>query len=480
MITHDLTERLLATRPESDAWYARAREAIAGGVGHDLRYASPVPTCITHGQGAYKWDVDGNRYIDYGLGNAALLLGHAHPAIVEAVKEAAGRGTHFGNDHPSQTRWAEKIKQLVPCAERVRFVNSGSEANMLAARVARAFTGRGKLLRFEGHFHGWHDDLANGFAYPFDAPTSRGLAPGTSLGSVMVPANDLGLLEAALSGHDDIAAIILEPSGASWGTVPLEPGFLQSLRSLATRHEVLLIFDEVITGFRWAPGGAQERYGVTPDLSTHAKVIAGGMPGAAVCGRADVMDLMALHGDAQHDRFERVMHLGTFNANPISAAAALACLEIVATGQPQRQADEMAAGLREGLDEVLERRGIAGCVYGEASTFHIYIEASDEHPHPDPSASRSTSSGRGSGQAPLPKGEGTRRPRPTDAATLKSVPGHVVTAVQNGFRVRGVELMSYTGGVTSAAHSQSDVDETVAAFDDLIAELAESGLLRRL
>jgi glutamate-1-semialdehyde 2,1-aminomutase len=428
-------------------------------VGHDLRYASPVPTCITHGQGAYKWDVDGNRYIDYGLGNAALLLGHAHPAIVKAVMEAAGRGTHFGNDHPAQTLWAEAIKQLVPCAERVRFANSGSEANMLAARLARAFTGRGKLLRFEGHFHGWHDDLINGYAYPFEASPSRGLAPGTEAGSIMIPANDLHGLQRTLSRDRDIAAIILEPSGASWGTIPLEDGFLQGVRQLASRYEVLLIFDEVITGFRWAPGGAQERCGVTPDLSTHAKVIAGGMPGAAVCGRADVMDLMTITGDPKHDRYERVAHLGTFNANPISAAAALACLEIVATGEPQRRADEIAEQLRQGLDHVLEQRGIAGYVYGPASTFHIYVEGAD-----------------GGRQA----AGGGRPGRTLDAATLKSIPAHIVSAIQNGFRLRGVELMSYTGGVTSAAHSEADVGETVSAFDDLVAELAEAGVVGRV
>ena len=444
------------SRPESAAWYERARAAIAGGVGHDLRYAAPIPTYITHGQGAHKWDVDGNRYIDYGLGNAALLLGHAHPAIVEAVREAVGRGTHFGNDHPDQVRWAEAIKRLVPCSERMRFVNSGSEANMLAARLARAFSGRGKLLRFEGHFHGWHDDLVNGYAYPFESSPSLGLAPGTEAGSVMIPANDLEALDRTLARDRDIAAIILEPSGASWGTIPLEDGFLRGVRELATRHGALLIFDEVITGFRWAPGGAQERSGVTPDLSTHAKVIAGGMPGAAVCGRADVMELMAMTGDARHDRYERVAHLGTFNANPVSTAAALACLEIVATGEPQRRADQVAARLRQELDDVMERRSIAGFVYGPASTFHIYVEASGEQ-----------------------RSSNGERPRPTDAVTLKSIPGEVVSAIQNGFRARGVELMSYTGGVTSAAHSEADVAETVAAFDDLVAELAGS-VLRKL
>jgi glutamate-1-semialdehyde 2,1-aminomutase len=461
MIARDPVEQLRETRPEAARWYERARATVAGGVGHDLRQAYPTPTYITHGKGAHKWDVDGNRYIDYGLGNAALLLGHAHSAIVEAVREAAGRGVHFGNDHPDQVRWAEQVCRLVPCAERMRFANSGSEANMLAARLARAFTGRGKLLRFEGHFHGWHDDLAVGYAYPFEASPSRGLAPGTEAGSVMAPANDLATLGAMLGRDHDIAAIILEPSGASWGTIPLDVDFLPGVRELASRHGVLLIFDEVITGFRWAPGGAQERSGVTPDLSTHAKVIAGGMPGAAVCGRADVMDLMTIRGDARHDRYERVAHLGTFNANPISAAAALACLEIVQSGEPQRQADRIAAQLRAGLDAVLARHRIAGSVYGPASTFHIYLEGVGSQESDD--GVRRTEDG---------------RPAPLDAARLKSIPGEVVAAIQNCFRVRGIELMSYTGGVTSAAHTDEDVAETIDAFDDLVRELAGTVLAR--
>jgi glutamate-1-semialdehyde 2,1-aminomutase len=452
-----IEERLAATRGGSAAWYARAQRCIAGGIGHDVRYAPPFPTYIQRAEGPYKWDVDGNRSIDYQLGNGALLLGHAHPAIVEAILRAAPLGTHFGNDHPLQVQWAEQIQRLVPCAERVRFVNSGTEANMLACRIARAVTGRPRILRFEGHFHGWHDDLVRGFAPPFEVPPSLGLAPGALDGTVMLPANDLALVERTLAERRDLAAIILEPSGASWSTVPLVPGFLQGLRDLTRRYGVLLIFDEVITGFRWAPGGAQERFGVVPDLSTHAKVIGGGMPAAAVCGRAEVMAVLEITGDPHHDRFERVLHYGTYNANPLSAAAGLACLEIAATGEPQRHADAMAERLRQGLDAVLERRGVAGYVYGEASTFHIYLE-----------------------KAPGSGVKDRQALRTLDARVLKGMPGDLIRALQNGFRVRGVDLMSYNGGMCSAAHSTADIDETIAAFDDLMAELLAAGLVARL
>src|SRR5262245_1235276 len=214
----DFSQRLAAARPGSMSWYERAQRSIAGGIGHDARYAVPGPIYIERGEGAYKWDVDGNRYLDYQVGNGALLLGHSHPAVLEAVLRTAPLGVHFGNDHPLQVRWAELVVELVPCAERVRFVNSGTEANMLAARLARAATGRGKLLRFEGHFHGWHDELVTGFVPPFEAPPSTGLPPGLEAGTVMVPANDLELLDRTLAADRDVAAAILEPSGASWCT----------------------------------------------------------------------------------------------------------------------------------------------------------------------------------------------------------------------------------------------------------------------
>ena len=439
---------LRPNRSRSESWYDRACASIAGGLGHDVRHVDPFPLYIDRAEGAYKWDVDGNRYIDYLVGNGAILLGHSHPAILEAVREAAPAGVHFGNDHPLQVEWAESIQRLVPCAERVRFVNSGSEANALACRIARAHTGRSKIVRFVAHFHGWLDELVPGFAPPFDVSPSTGLAPGIEAGVIMLPDNDLELLERTLAEDRDIAGVILEGSGASWATVLLEPGFLSGVRELTRRHGVVLIVDEVITGFRWSPGGAQERAGLVSDLSTHAKIIAGGMPGAAVCGRAEIMDVMRITGVPEHDRFERVLHYGTFNAAPLSAAAGRACLDLAASGEPQRHADAMAERLRRGMDAVLEARGVAGYVYGESSTFHIYLAAPDI--------------------APV---DGRESLRTGDPAVLKGMPKDLVSALQAGFRVRGMELMSYNGGMTSAAHTEGDIDETVAAFDGIVEDL---------
>ena len=268
-----------AARPRSQEYFARACKVLGGKAGHDLRYATPVPLYIERGAGGRKWDVDGNEYIDFLLGNGALLLGHAPAEVVAAIAEAVGRGTHFGNDHPLHIEWAERIQALVPSAERVRLVNSGTEATLLALRLARAFTGRHKVLRFAGHFHGWHDDVMRGVQPPFDADGSLGIPPQVREHVVCVPAGDADHVAEVLDAEGDIAAVIIEPSGGSWGRVPLAPEFLRDLQTRTSARGVVLIFDEVVTGFRFSPGGAQGLYGLRPDLSCFAKVVAGGMPG---------------------------------------------------------------------------------------------------------------------------------------------------------------------------------------------------------
>ena len=291
-----LEEAYSAARPHSTAYFARAAKALGGKAGHDLRYTLPVPLYIERGAKGRKWDVDGNEYIDFLLGNGALLLGHAPPAIVEAIGAAVGNGTHFGSDHPLHIQWAEQVQQMVPTAERVRFVNSGTEATHLALRLARAFAGRHRILRFEGHFHGWHDGVVHGFQPPFDADGSLGVPPEVKSNQVALPAGDLDRVEDLLQKQPDLAAAIIEPSGASWGRVPLDPEFLRGLRRLTRQYGVLLIFDEVVTGFRYSPGGAQALYGIDPDLTCFAKVLCGGMPGGAVVGRADIMELFDVTG----------------------------------------------------------------------------------------------------------------------------------------------------------------------------------------
>ncbi len=451
-----LIEDYGARRPVSATWFKRARAVLGGGVGHDLRYFEPMPLYIERGVGGRKWDVDGNEYIDFLGGNGALLLGHAPPEIVAAISEAVGRGTHFGNDHPLHVEWAELVQQLVPSAERVRFVNSGTEATLLAIRLARAFTGRSKILRFEGHFHGWHDDVVHGFHPPFDADGSLGVPPHVREQMVAIPDGDLDLVEDVLMREDDIAAAILEPSGASWGRVPLDPEFLRGLREITARHKVPLIFDEVVTGFRFSPGGAQQLYGVLPDLTCLAKIIAGGMPGGAVVGSAEIMALFDITGDAHHDRHQRVVHFGTFNASPLSAAAGIAMLRRIATGQPIEQANATTQKLHAAWNRVLEQQGIAGYVYGPASTVHVYFET-------DKDRVRNAS---------------TRDDlHTTDAARLKGMPGELILEYQRQLRYRGVDIMSSTGGVVSAVHTEQDVEQATAAFEQTVAALRDQGLV---
>ena len=443
-------------RPKAVALYGQAKALIAGGVGHDVRYNPLAPMYVEYARGSRKWDVDGNEYIDYGMGNAALLLGHAHPAAIQAVQSIVENGLHFGNDHAQMLEWAGIIQKLIPCAERVRFDNSGTEGTMLALRLARAFTGKTKVLRFEGHFSGWHDYVGRGAAPPFDQSVSLGIPQATIDTIVVIPA-DLDRAERVLRDDPDIAAVMLEPSGASWGTVPLTHEFNRSLRELTSRYEVPLIYDEVITGFRYSPGGYQGLIGVKPDLTVLGKVVTGGLPGGAVVGRADIMSLFDFTGEAQHDRFGRVSHQGTFNANPLSTASGIANLELIADGSAQAHADKMADVLRRGMEAVLEEEGAAAYAYGDSSVFHVFMEA-----YP----------GRGA--------RSRSELHTTDATALKSIPGNVIAAFQRNLNIRGVDLLSYNGGVTSSAHTEDDVNQTLVAFRDTIRVMLDEKILARI
>src|SRR5262245_7743845 len=362
-----------AMHPTASALADRARRAIPGGITHDIRHLVPYPVYIERASGSHKWDVDGHEYVDYWMGHGDLFLGHCHPAVVQSVQAQMARGTHLGASHELEIRWAEQVNRLIPCAELTRFTMSGTEATHLALRVARAFTGRSRVLKFTGHFHGWHDGVMVGINPPYEVPQSAGL-PGATLDQVVLcPPNDIKAAEIILE-RGDVAAVILEPAGGQSGTTPTIPGYLQELRALTTKHGAVLIFDEVITGFRYSPGGAQEYYGVTPDLTTLAKIVAGGLPGGALCGRRDVMSVIAFRGDATWDRTSRVAHAGTFNANPLSAAAAIATLELCGDASLQARASKAGEELRRGIGEVMKRVGVPGTCYGEASIYHVSFE----------------------------------------------------------------------------------------------------------
>ena len=340
---HDMTiEQEYAARfPQSQQLHREAAAHLPGGVTHMARAFEPFPIYVDRCVGPYKWDVDGNRYIDFWTGHGAMLLGHAHPAVVEAIQEQAARGTHAGGSTRREIEWAQLIMDMVPCAESVKFTSSGTEATLLALRAARAATGKSKVIKFEGHFHGWHDYVACGVVEPFDVPLSAGIPEAVQDTVILVPFNDPEALNAALDASDDIAAVIAEPGGSYDDAVPTNPAFLAHLRAETARRGVVLIFDEVVTGFRYAVGGAQEYFGITPDMTTLAKVMAGGLNGGAVVGKRDIMGVFEVRSDAHWNRYQMVPHPGTFNANPLSAAAGVAALKIIASGEPTNHAQEM-------------------------------------------------------------------------------------------------------------------------------------------
>lgn len=437
--------------PGSERLYQESLQTFPSGVTHDIRYLSPFPIFVERAQGSRKWDVDGNEYVDFVMGHGALFLGHAHPSITHAVVEQAAKGTHYGANHRLELEWGERVKQLVPSAEEVRFTSSGTEATLMAVRLARAYTGRDKLLKFDDHFHGWHDAVVG-----VPAPESHSLrsvgVPGTTLANtISVRQNDLSLVEEALA-EGDVAAVIVEPTGASWGTLPLTQAFLTGLRDVTSRRNTVLIFDEVVTGFRVSPGGAQARYGVTPDLTTVAKILAGGLPGGAVAGKSDILSMLEFRSDASWNAGMRVAHPGTFNANPLSAAAGLSMLSMIATGEHHRQADRLNERLVRALNEVLERTGVPGCVYGLASYFHILL----------------------GGQTPMPT-DGIEWP--LEAGAPQRLRTAVASALKRGMLNHGVDLMSGSGGFISGVHSEEDIGRTVEAFGTTLREMQGEGAL---
>jgi glutamate-1-semialdehyde 2,1-aminomutase len=362
------------TRARSRALYERAVQSMPSGAAHDGRVFSPFPFYVERADGAYKWDVDGHRYLDCWSGHGALMLGHNHPALVAAITEQARRGLHYSACHELEIRWAELIRACVPGAEKVRFTMTGTETTSLALRVARAFTGHTKIVKFRGHFHGIHDHAVAAVKEPFEIPMSAGVPADTLRTTLVARHNDLAHVRELLDQHA-VAAVILEPAGGRSMTAPTNPAFLRALRALTRERGVILIFDEVVTGFRMAPGGAQEYYGVTADLTCLAKAVAGGLPGAALVGRADLLDTIAFKGDAKRDRTQRVADQGTYSATPLVAAAAVAALEILKTGEVQRELNRLGDRLRAGMSQVLKTRGIKGCVYGASSIFRIFVGA---------------------------------------------------------------------------------------------------------
>ena len=358
----------------SGEWLRRAERVIAGGVNSNVRLAAlPQPLFFERGQGAIITDVDGNDYLDFVLGQGPLIHGHGQPELLAAARSAMERGMMFAGQHDLEVELAERICRLVPSAERVRIGSSGSEMVQAAFRIARAATGRSKIVKFEGHYHGWFDNVLISVAPlltqagPREAPVAVAGTGGQSTGAleetIVLPWNDADVLESALrSRREEIAAVITEPVMCNVGCILPAPGYLQRMRALCDELGIVLIFDEVITGFRLAPGGAQEKLGVLPDLCTFGKAMAGGFPIACLAGRKELMESLT----------RGVNHSGTYNANLLVAGAAVACLDLLTRDEGDAYARLYSLGerLRSGLRAVASAAGADVHVQGIGPVLH--------------------------------------------------------------------------------------------------------------
>ena len=437
------------------AMYQRAVRTLPGGVSSNFRAWGENTVYVDHGKGARIWDIDGNEYIDLRMGYGPVILGHADDRVDDYVNERMRRGVSFSLTSEDEVRAMELLCELTGWVEMARMTVSGTEATMHAMRVARAYTGRDKIVKFDYHFHGWHDNVIGARYADSDLVRVSGVPLATMENQITIPQNDIEIVERTLAQSPDVAAVIIEPTGASWGTVPLAPRFLAQLRASTERHGVLLIFDEVVTGFRVSPGGAQKLYNVVPDLTCLAKILAGGLPGGAVAGRRDILSLMEFREDADWNFRRRVFHPGTFNANPLSAAAGVAALTHIADGKPQAHADAMAARLTKGMNAAIEEKRIAGCVYGLSSMVHIVL--GKECPRP-----------RDGVQWPFEVANGAPPPR---------MELEVAQSLKRGCLNHGVDLMSMSGCLVSAVHQPADIDATIEAFAATLDEMRAEGIV---
>jgi len=419
----------------------RARQSLAGGVSSPFRASFPVPLYFEEGHGSRLRDVDDNEYIDYVLAWGPMILGYGHPALVEAMRRQADRPHSLGEQHELEIEVAEKIQRMVPCAERVAFTSSGSEAVQLALRLARAFTGRNLILKFEGHYHGWMDSTLISYhpareqtgplENPSVVPGSKGQAVNATENVIVAPWNNPEILEAILARHGaEVAAVIMEPVLCNSGCLLPADGYLERARELSTRNGALLIFDEVITGFRMGLAGAQGFYGITPDLATFGKAVGGGLPLSVVAGRREVMEQMFGGG---------VAFGGTFNGNPVSLAAANATLAELSRdgGALLAGANQRGRRLMDGIRDAGRRRGVEVNVTGFGTAMALHF---------------------------TPR-SGLRDYRETlddDRAMLQRVLRRALE--------EGLHLVPDGRLYVSAVHTEEDIAETLAAFERVFAD----------
>ena len=414
----------------SEQLFARAKAVIPGGVSSPARAFKAVggsPLFVARAEGARFWDEDGRAFIDYVGSWGPMILGHAQPAVVEAVRAAAGRGTSYGAPCAAEVELAERIVKLMPAVEKVRFVSSGTEATMSALRVARGFTGRRKILKFDGCYHGHADSLlvaAGSGVATLGIPGSPGVPEGTVADTLVAPFNDVPALEAAFREHGhDLAAVIVEPVCGNMGTVAPRTGYLETLREITRESGCLLIFDEVMTGFRLSLGGAQQLFGVRPDMTCLGKIMGGGLPAAAYGGRADVMATVAPDGP--------VYQAGTLSGNPLAMAAGAKVLELLAQPGVYATLEARSARLEEGLKRAARDAGTTVTVNRVGSMITVFFCA-----------------------GPV-----------TDYTTAKQSDTKRFARFFHAMLARGVYLppAQFEAAFVSLAHGEAEIDETLAA-----------------
>lgn len=441
-VEDSLVEEYIASHAKSHQLHSQAASLFpANGATHSARVMHPYRPYITAAQGSRKWDVDGNEYIDYVMGHGALILGHSHPAIVTALQEQVARGILYGDNHELEIEWAGLIRQMMPVAERVEFCTCGQEANMMAIWLSRIFTQRRKVLRFVENFHGWGEEVV------------RKDLPGVFADNVdEIPFNDVEAVETALATRE-YALLMTEGGGAHMGgQVPIHDELLYSLRDFTSKYGTVWMIDEVVTGFRDAPGGWQSLKGVRPDLTTVGKCVGGGLPVGAVLGRADIMDALSPNAPPEG----RISHSGTWNANAAVAAAGVAACSLYLDGTPQKAARMQADYLRESGNAAFKERGIKGWLYGR-SILHLYFGPVEFEP------------------------ENISMAPTCDVMKITSTEyGPVRDRLVLHLLRRGVTLLTAIGSayfVLSAVHTKEDVDKTLEAFrDSLDAMLAERSI----
>jgi glutamate-1-semialdehyde 2,1-aminomutase len=433
--------------------YQRSREYfndcsryLAGGVSSNFRMgAKPVPLFFERGHGSHLYSVDGVSYLDYALGMGPVILGHAPSGVIEAVQDSLLKGQLYAGQHEAELRLARLVTSLVACAERVRFGCSGSEAVQIALRLARARTGRTKIVKFEGHYHGWFDNICvsvhpeperfGDVHRPCTTPESEGQDPSAYAGTLVLPWNDIAAIEQTLSVcGGEIAGIIMEPILCNTGVITPKPGYLERVRELCTEHGIVLIFDEVITGFRVALNGAQGLLGVTPDLAIFAKAMAGGFPISCLAGRAALMDLIGKG---------LVMHGGTYNSNVVSVVAAIATLEQLKNedGAAYDQMNRLGRNLMDGLQRIADELDAGLVVQGLGSVFHTYF--------------------------------GSEQP-PVDYRTYCATDRTRLSQFVDALLDCGVRITTRGTWFLSTAHTKADVEETLAAARKAMLALPKS------